>query len=288
MPPTEVTPKWDISVYGDGWHPQVAHNLGAMPLVPTDDTTGLTPAFWTPSIAKSTQDSDEELPTAASTAGADPGTADVSEAAGGQLADDATGAVRPVGDTAAGEEDVNPTADTQSLHPLDDNALPVFLDTTGRRRRRVRALLWLVSLAGLTYATVLVLSLLSGHDSQSLMAPEYRPGDRSPAATGAPVASVQATIPRSRDAAATPPAAGPGTTSDAQTTPSGSTATKPAATPGATAPAPRGSSPAAAAPSVAPASPAPAAPSTPATSPSPSSTGGLVDGLLDTLFPWAS
>ncbi|MFG1924083.1 hypothetical protein [Cryptosporangium sp. NPDC048952] len=193
------------------------------------------------------------------------------------------------------EVEVNPTADTQALRRIGDEALPVFLDTTGRRRRRLRALLWLVSLAGLTYATVLVLSLLSGHSTQSLASPEYRPEGHSPAATGAPVASEQAAIPRTGAPVGQAPAAQPdparpsaATTSQAtprkagaQNTPAASAKPSPAqasANPS-TPPAPANSGPT---------NPAPANPSTPASAAPSASDGGIVEDLLDTLFPWTS
>ncbi|GAA0260661.1 hypothetical protein [Cryptosporangium japonicum] len=264
-----------------------------MPLVPTDDTTGVAPAFWTPSIAKSADDSDE-----ARTAGADstpeppadgtghraapPPATEPADVAGSPPADDGRSA-------ADAEPEVNPTADTQALRSLGDDALPVFLDTTGRRRRRVRALLWLVSLAGLTYAAVLVLSLLSGHDAQSLGAPDFRPGERSPAATGAPVASTGAAIPRTTAPAAERPVAPDGSRAPdpqrAATTPAEAPRSR-AAAPSrpAAAPATPATPPATSAQPADPPSPAPpSTPSTPAASASPG--GGIVDRILDTLFP---
>lgn len=217
-----------------------------MPLVPTDDITGLTSQAGAPITP---------VPAALHPTDSEPTDSE----------------------PASAEADVNPTADTQSLQPLGDEALPVFLDITGRRRRHVRALLWLVSLAGLTYATVLVLSLLSGHDSQALAVPDFRPGDRSPAATGAPVASIQVEIHRTGDPAAAGPRPGATATTGAQVAPIGAPVAKPETSHRPAAPSPRRSSPTATEAS-------PTAPSTPAASASPTS-GGLVDGLLDTVLP---
>ncbi|MFB9322379.1 hypothetical protein [Cryptosporangium minutisporangium] len=181
--------------------------------------------------------------------------------------------------TEAGQEaSADSTADTQLLRQVADADAPVFLDTTGRRRRRLRALVWLVGLAGLTYATILVVSLLGGHSTQSLTAaPEFRPGEKqSPPATAAPVATTEAELARPTDAAVDPrPTAR-------------ATADGPATSPAARSPQPgRSGSQAARSPSAAPTASAPT-PSASAAVPTPSPSAGVLDGLVDTLFPWAS
>ncbi|SHM49486.1 hypothetical protein [Cryptosporangium aurantiacum] len=249
-----------------------------MPLVPTDDTTGVTPAFWTPSITRAGEDGEIPEPAAAEPPQAESqgDTPDpVGEPASDGLTppDDAPAETPdpPPVDTRSDSDAANSTDDTQLLHRVADAELPVFLDTTGRRRRRLRAALWLVSLAGLTYATILVVSMLGGHGAQSHASPELRPGGKqSPPATGAPVATARAEL--SRSAAAT-----------VDTGPAArATGSAPAATPRSTRSAPAASTRPSAAPSN------PPAPTPSAAAPSPSPSGNALDGLLDTLFPWAS
>ncbi|WP_170323947.1 hypothetical protein [Cryptosporangium phraense] len=170
----------------------------------------------------------------------------------------------------------NSTEDTQFLGRPAGFELPVFLDASGRRQKRIRALLWVVCLTGLTYAAVLVLSMLSSHEA-AVLVPDARRHPSAPA-TAAPMISAEAALERSPAAErpAGPPAAP--RSAAALSAPSAPSDSSPAAPRAATrSPNPRTDT--------APTTAAPSAPATPtAAAPSTSAKPGPVRSLLDTLF----